>query len=90
MGDAQGRGQARQIVTVLVRLNPKAAKLHLYVRDAGTKELVHGIFLQLCRQEHPIDCVTGSGPSDFEYPVPAGVGISIKVSSDEVTTPVTN
>lgn len=76
-----------QTVTgITVRLMPKAGKLHLLVRDADTKELVHGIYLQLCRADHPTEvgyCLTGSGPSDFEHSVPPGVGISIKVSSDK-------
>ena len=70
------------VAGVTVRLMPKAAKLHLQVRDAGTKQLVHGIYLQLCREDHPNYCLTGSGPSDFEHLVPVGVGISIKVSAD--------
>src|SRR5712692_4216665 len=41
-----------QTVTgVTVRLMQKAGKLHLYVRDADTRELVHGIFFQLCRED---------------------------------------
>src|SRR6266851_2983518 len=69
-----------QTVTgVTVRLMQKAGRLHLYVRDAATKELVHGIFFQLCRGDHPTEvgyCTSGSGPSDFEKAVPVGVGIS--------------
>jgi hypothetical protein len=71
------------ITGVIVRLMPKAAKLHLYVRDAATKELVHGIYFRLCREDNPSFCLAGSGPSDFERLVPVGVGISIKVSNDK-------
>jgi protocatechuate 3,4-dioxygenase beta subunit len=60
-----------QTVTgVAVRLAQKAAKLHLYVRDATTKDLVHGIYFQLCREDHPTYCLAGSGPPDFERLVP--------------------
>jgi hypothetical protein len=74
-----------QTVTgITVRLMSKAGKIHLSVRDANTKDLVHGIFYQLCRADHPTEigyCVTGSGPSDLDEFVPVGVGISIKVSA---------
>lgn len=70
------------VIGVTARLMPKAAKLHLYVRDAATKELVHGIYFQLCREDYPTYCVAGSGPSDIEKPVPVGVGISLKASAD--------
>jgi hypothetical protein len=73
-----------QTVTgVRVQLMAKAAKLHLLVHDADTKQLVHGIFFQLCREDHPTHCTTGSGPADFENSAPVGVGISIKVSNDK-------
>lgn len=71
------------VTGVIVRLMQKAAKLHLYVRDAATKELVHGIYFRLCREDYPTYCVAGSGPSDIEKLVPVGVGISIQVSNDK-------
>jgi hypothetical protein len=73
-----------QTVTgVAVRLTQRAGQLHLYVRDAKTKELVHGIGFLLCRE--PTEggyCTGGSGSSDFVEPVPVGVGISIKIEAD--------
>lgn len=75
-----------QTVEQIFRLPQKAGKLQLRVLDADTKTLVHGIYFQLCREDHPNQtgyCLTGSGPPDFEHSIPAGVGISIKVSSDE-------
>jgi hypothetical protein len=72
-----------QTVTgVVVRLGQRAAKLHLYVRDAVTKELVHGIYFKLCREDHPTYCLAGSGPPDIERFVPSDMGISINVSAD--------
>jgi carboxypeptidase family protein len=75
-----------QTVTgVIVRPIQRAGQLHLYVRDAKTKGLVHGIFFRLCREDHPTEggyCIGGSGPSDYAQPVPVGVGISIEVSAD--------
>jgi hypothetical protein len=72
-----------QTVTgVKVQLMQKAGRLHLNVLDVDTKELVHGIFVQLCREDNPSYCFTASGPPEFENSVPVGVGISIKVSAD--------
>lgn len=79
-----------QTVAETFQLPQKAGRLQLRVLDADTKELVHGIYFQLCREDHPNEsgyCLTGSGPPDFEHSIPAGVGISIKVSSDEHAPP---
>jgi hypothetical protein len=71
-----------QTVTgVTVRLTQRAGQLHLYVRDAKTKELVHGVFSQLCREDHPTYCAMSSGPETTFVPV--GVGISIKIKTDD-------
>jgi len=73
-----------QTVTgVTVRLTQRAGQLHLYVRDAKTKELVHGIGFLLCREDHSTYCNGGGGQSDFVQPVPVGVGISIKIEADD-------
>jgi hypothetical protein len=73
-----------QTVTgVTVRLTQRPGQLRLYVRDAKTKALVHGIFSQLCREDRPTYCKGGSGPSDFAERVPVDVGISIKIEADD-------
>jgi hypothetical protein len=69
---------------VRIQLAQKVGKLHLYVRDADTKELVHGVFIQWCRKGvAPKYCIHGSGPSDYENMISLGVGISIKIEADD-------
>jgi len=73
-----------QTVTgVIFRLPKKVGKLHLSVRDADTKEMVHGIFIQLCRRDDPNRCSGDSGPSDYERTMSLGVGISFQVEADD-------
>ena len=74
----------RETVTgITVRLTQRAGQLHLYVRDADTKELIYGVGFQLCREDYPTYCTGGSGSSDFVEPVPVDVGISIKIEADD-------
>ena len=76
-----------QTVTgVTVRLTQRAGQLHLYVRDAKTKEWVNGLSFLLCREDNPTErgyCTGGSGSSDFVEPIPVEVGISIKIEADD-------
>ena len=73
-----------QTITGLrIQLEQKVGKLHLLVRDADTKELVHGIFEQLCRKGYPNNCLTGSDQSDSERMISLEVGISIKIEADD-------
>jgi hypothetical protein len=73
-----------QTVTgITVRLTQRAGQLHLYVRDAETKELISGVGFQLCREDYPTYCTGGSGSSDFVESVPVDVGISIKIEADD-------
>jgi hypothetical protein len=77
--------KAGQTVTgVRIQFPPKAGKLHLFVRDADTKELVPGVFIEWCRKGVPAKyCIHGSGPSDYEKIVSLGVGISIQIEADD-------
>ena len=71
------------VMGVTVQPMQKQGRLKLDVRDADSKELVQGITLLSCRDDHPTEggyCVGGSGSSEF---VPAGVGISIKIEADD-------
>jgi hypothetical protein len=74
-----------QTVTgVKIQFAQKAGKLHLYVRDANTKELVHGVFMQWCRKGVPPKyCIHESGPSDYERMISLGVGVSVQIEADD-------
>lgn len=74
-----------QTVTgVRIQFPQKAGKLHWYVRDVDTRELVHGIFARWCRRNVPAQyCINGSAPSDSELLISAGVGIAIEISADD-------
>jgi hypothetical protein len=78
--------RAGQLVNVTVQLAQKVGRIHLYVRDADTKELVDGIFSQWCRKDVSAKyCDAGgiSGPSDYERLVSLGVAISIKIEAED-------
>ena len=77
--------KARQTITgVRIQLAPKVGKIHLDVRDANSKELVHGVFIQWCRKgSAPKYCTNGSAPSVYERLISLGVGISIKIEADD-------
>ena len=77
--------KAGQTVTgVRIQFPPKAGKLHLFVRDADTKELVPGVFIEWCRKGVPAKyCIHGSAPSDEEQLVSPAVGISNKIEADD-------
>jgi hypothetical protein len=74
-----------QIITgVRIQFPQKAGKLHLYVRDTDTKELVHGVFIEWCRKGVPAKyCIHGSSGSDYEKIISLGVGVSIKIEADD-------
>jgi hypothetical protein len=76
----------QKVTGVRVQLARKAGKLHLSVRDADTKELVHGVFIQWCRKDDPDPpkyCINWSGPSEDERTMPLEVGVSIHVEADD-------
>jgi hypothetical protein len=77
--------KAGQTITgIRIQFPQKAGKLHLYVRDADTKELVHGIFSEWCREGVPAKyCAHMSGPSDYEQIISLGVGVSIQIEADD-------
>lgn len=77
--------KAGQTITgIRIQLPQRAGKLHLYVRDADTKELVHGIFSEWCREGVPVKyCIHSSGPSDYEQIISLGVGVSILIEADD-------
>jgi hypothetical protein len=77
--------KAGQTITgIRIQFPQRAGKLHLYVRDADTKELVHGIFSECCREGVPLKyCVHMSGPSDYEQIISLGVGVSILIEADD-------
>jgi hypothetical protein len=77
--------KAGQTVTgVRIQLTQKVGKLHLYVRDADTKELVHGIFSEWCRKGVSAKyCLHMSGPSDYERNMSLGMGIAIQIEADD-------
>jgi hypothetical protein len=77
--------KAGQTITgIRIRLGQKVGKIHLDVRDADSKELVHGVFIQWCREGFsPKYCLKGSAPSDYERLISLGVGISIKIEADD-------
>lgn len=75
-----------QTVTgVTVRLMPKAGKLHLNVRDAKSKELIHSIGYRFCREDQPDFryCLGGGGESDYDQFMPTGVGISVEIEAED-------
>jgi len=74
-----------QTVTgVRIQFPQKAGKLHWSVRDADTKELVHGVFMRWCRKGVPSKyCINGSAPSDYERIISLGVRISIQIDADD-------
>jgi hypothetical protein len=75
-------GQA--IIGLRIQLGQKVGKLHLDVRDADSKDLANGVFIQWCRKGYaPKYCINGSGPSDYERLISLGVGISIKIEADD-------
>jgi hypothetical protein len=77
--------KAGQTITgVRIQLAPKVGKIHLDVRDANSKELVHGAFIQWCRKGSAAKyCTNGSAPSVYEQLISLGVGISIKIEADD-------
>jgi hypothetical protein len=77
--------KAGQTITgVRIQFPQKVGKLHWYVRDADTKELVHGVFMRWCRKDVPTKyCINGSAPSDYERIISLGVGISILIEADD-------
>jgi hypothetical protein len=74
-----------QPVNVIVRLAKKVGRIQFYVRDADSKELVHGIFMQSCRKGTPAKyCVGGmSGPSDYTTLISPGFDFSIQIEADD-------
>jgi hypothetical protein len=77
--------KAGQTITGLrIQLGQKVGKIHFDVRDADSKGLVHGVFIQWCRKGvAPKYCIHGSAPSDYEQLISLGVGISIKIEADD-------
>jgi hypothetical protein len=77
--------KAGQTVTgVRIQFPQKSGKLHWYVRDADTKELVHGVFVEWCRKSVPAKyCIHMSGPSDYEQIISLGVGVAIQIEADD-------
>jgi hypothetical protein len=73
-----------QTVTgVRIRFSKKAGKLHWYARDAHTKQLVNGVFIEWCRKGVPaMYCQHESGASDYERIISPGIGISIQIKAD--------
>jgi hypothetical protein len=63
--------KAGQTITgVRIQLAQKVGKIRLDVRDANSKEFVHGVFIQWCRKGYaPKYCINGSGPSDYEIEI---------------------
>ena len=70
---------------VTIQLTKKAGRIQFYVRDADSKELVHGIFMQSCRKGTPAKyCVGGmSGPSDYTTLISPGLECSIQIEADD-------
>jgi hypothetical protein len=77
--------KAGQTITgIRIQFAQKVGKLHWYVRDADTNELVHGVFIKWCRKGvAPKYCIHGSSPSDYEGLISLGVGISIQIEPDD-------
>jgi len=75
-----------QSVLVTVRLAQKVGRIHLFVRDADTKELVGGVSSRWCRKGEPAKyCNAGgmSGPSDFQTLVLPNLPLSIQVEAQD-------
>src|SRR6267378_4462871 len=74
-----------QTVTgVIFRLPKKVGKLHLSVRDADTKDMVHGVFIQWCDKHYPPKYCSGeSAPSDYERTISLGVEVYFQVEADD-------
>ena len=74
-----------QPVNITIQLATKMGRIQFYVRDANSKELVHGIFMQSCRRGTPAKyCVGGmSGASDYTTLISPGVGLSIQIEADD-------
>jgi hypothetical protein len=76
--------RAGQTVNVTVQLAQKVGRIHLYVRDADTKELVSGIFSQWCPKGVPTkNCGGMSGPADYQRLISLGVDVSIQIEADD-------
>jgi hypothetical protein len=76
--------KAGQTITgVRIQLAQKVGKLHLLVHDADTRELVHGIYEQFCREGYPNNCLTSSDQPDSERMISLNVNISIKIEADD-------
>jgi hypothetical protein len=72
------------ITGVRIQLAQEVGKIHFDVRDADSKELVHGVFIQWCRKGvAPKYCSNGSAPSDYEKLISLGVEISIRIEADD-------
>ena len=73
-----------QPVNVTVQLAKKVGRIQFYVRDADSKELVHGIFMHSCRKGTPAKyCVGGmSGPSDYTTLISPGLELSVQIEAD--------
>jgi hypothetical protein len=74
-----------QSVNVTVQLAKKVGRIQFYARDADSKELVHGIFMQSCRRGTPAKyCVGGmSGPSDYTTLISPGLELSVQIEADD-------
>ena len=74
-----------QPVNVTVQLAKKAGRIQFNVRDADSKELVHGIFMQSCGKATPAKyCVNSmSGPSDYATLISPGLELSIQIEADD-------
>jgi hypothetical protein len=74
-----------QTVTgVIVQLPPtKDGMLHVLVRDADTKKLVHGIFERICPESYPKNCATGSNQSDFVSIFSWRARLSFEIKADD-------
>lgn len=74
-----------QPVNVTVQLAKKVGRIHWYVYDADTRELVHGIFMQSCRKGTPAKyCVGGmSAPSDYSILISPGLDFAIQFEADD-------
>jgi hypothetical protein len=77
--------KAGQTITgVRIQLAQKVGKVHFDVRDADSKELVRGVFIQWCRKGvAPKYCSNGSALSDYERLISLGVEISIRIAADD-------
>ena len=74
-------GQTVTGVVVRLRIEEKGGRLHLNVRDADTKELVHGIYERICPKGYPKNC--GAGSALFFDRLFLGARISIQIEADD-------